>query len=236
MRWMFSLVALALMSCTVETVQSVQVPAGAPVSRSSFTSATDAERGFAQVVFRLEPTAESVCRQYRPQLNCDFKIVVDKRRNQPPNAYQSLDSSGRPVITFTNALIADTRNTDELAFVMGHEAAHHIQNHLERQAQNAEAAALVFAGLATLTGGSAADVATAQELGEFVGARSYSKEFELEADELGTVIALRAGYDPLIGAQFFTRIPDPGNRFLGTHPPNGARYNTVTATVARVKG
>ncbi|MEX0284373.1 MAG: M48 family metallopeptidase [Paracoccaceae bacterium] len=184
----------------------------------------------------MEPTAEGLCRQYSRGLNCDFKIVVDTRRNQPPNAYQSLEEGGRPVITFTEALIFDARNTDELAFVMGHEAAHHIQNHLTRQAQNAAAGAAVFAGLASLTGGSTADIATAQELGEFVGSRSYSKEFELEADELGTLITKRAGYDPLVGAQFFNRIPDPGNQFLGTHPPNADRYQAVVNTLARIGG
>ncbi|MGB0799102.1 MAG: peptidase M48, partial [Planktomarina sp.] len=35
------------------------------------------------------------------------------------------------------------------------------------------------------------------------------------------------------GAAYFTRIPDPGNRFLGTHPPNGARITTVRAAVGR---
>lgn len=39
-------------------------------------------------------------------------------------------------------------------------------------------------------------------------------------------------YDPLRGAEFFTRIPDPGNRFLGTHPPNAARLETVRRTAA----
>ncbi len=230
------LAVLGLAACTVETTEISPVPSGAPISSAGFATAADAQRGFGHVVARVEPTAEQVCRQYRPDLNCDFKIIVDKRRNEPSNAYQTIDKNGRPVITFTLALIAEARNTDELAFVMGHEAAHHIQNHLARQAENAAAGAVIFAGLATLTGGNAADVATAQELGEFVGARTYSKEFELEADELGTIIALRAGYDPLIGAQFFTRIPDPGNRFLGTHPPNAERYTKVVNTVNRVDG
>lgn len=227
---------LSLAACEVETGQVTSVPANAPVSHQQFTSPQDAARGFSAVVSRVEPMAERVCRQTAPGLNCDFKIVVDKRRGAPSNAYQSVDSSGRPVITFTLALIAETRNADELAFVMGHESAHHIRNHLRRQAENAAAGAIIFAGLATLTGGSAADVQTAQELGEFVGARTYSKEFELEADELGTVIAYRAGFDPLIGAQFFARIPDPGNRFLGTHPPNAARYSTVVNTMSRIGG
>ena len=71
-----------------------------------------------------------------------------------------------------------------------------------------------------------------QELGAEVGARRYSKDFELEADALGTIITKRAGYDPLRGAEFFFRIPDPGDRFLGTHPPNGARLETERRTAA----
>jgi predicted Zn-dependent protease len=65
-----------------------------------------------------------------------------------------------------------------------------------------------------------------------VGARTYSKDFELEADALGTVISMRAGFDPIRGAAFFTRIPDPGNRFLGTHPPNAQRIETVRRVAA----
>ena len=72
----------------------------------------------------------------------------------------------------------------------------------------------------------------AQRLGAQVGARTYSKEFELEADALGTIIASRAGYDPLLGAEFFNRIPDPGDKFLGTHPPNAERIATVRRTAA----
>lgn len=236
MRWIAVFALLTAAACTVETAVPVDVPAGAPAPATTFTSAADAQRGFAQAVARVEPTAERVCRETRPNANCDFKIVLDKRRSEPPNAFQSLDADGRPVITFTVALVEDAKNTHELAFVLGHEAAHHIRGHLGRQAQTAQDVGLIFAGLATLTGGSGADIATAQELGQFVGARGYSKEFELEADELGTVITYRAGYDPLIGAQFFTRIPDPGDRFLGTHPPNAQRYDTVVTTVNRIGG
>ena len=120
-----------------------------------------AARGFAQVVAAVEPVAEAECVRIAPSLNCDFRILVDSSRAAPPNAFQSIDKSGRPVITFTIALIASVANADEMAFVMSHEAAHHIRDHLARQRRNAEAGAVVFAGLATLTGGSTADVATA---------------------------------------------------------------------------
>jgi predicted Zn-dependent protease len=165
-------------------------------------------------------------------MNCNFLIVVDDRPDQPPNAFQTLDRSGRPVVAFTLALIADARNADELAFVLGHEASHHIQGHLQRQQQNAIAGAVLAGSVAVLLGGTTEAVETAQRTGATVGARSYSKDFELEADQLGTIITMRAGYDPLRGAQFFSRIPDPGNRFLGTHPPNAQRLETVRRTVA----
>lgn len=219
------------------------VPMGEPVQRAPVQrapvqtgqaefSASQAARSFVRVLQTVEPVAERECRARTSGLNCDFNIVVDDRPGQPANAYQTEDRSGRPVIAFTLALIADARNEDELAFVMGHEAAHHIAGHIGRQQQNAMAGAVVFAGLATLSGGDASAVETAQRLGAQVGARSYSRDFELEADALGTVITARAGYNPLRGAEFFTRIPDPGDRFLGTHPPNAARIEVVRRTVA----
>lgn len=196
-------------------------------------STNEAARAFVQVTRRMEPVAERECRARTRNVNCDFRIVVDDRPNQPPNAYQTLDESRRPVIAFTLGLIGEARNEDELAFVLGHEASHHIAGHIDRQQQNAMAGAVIFSGLATLTGGDAAAVRTAQQLGATVGARTYSKEYELEADQLGTILTIAGGYDPIRGAQFFNRIPDPGNRFLGTHPPNAQRMDIVRRTAAQ---
>ncbi len=222
------IVLAALAGCDDVVIESStgQAPASQPLPARS-----DA-RTFAQVVRAIEPVAERECRARTRGVNCDFRIVVDDRRGLPSNAYQTEDETGRPIIAFTQALIRDARNADEIAFVMGHEAAHHIEGHLARQQQNAVAGAVIFGGLATLSGGDAGAVENAQRLGATVGARSYSKEFELEADALGTVITARAGFDPLVGALFFDRIPDPGDRFLGTHPPNAERKAVVQRVAA----
>ena len=191
---------------------------------------------FVDVVRRVEPVAEAFCRESAPQRNCDFLIRVDDRPGQPINAFQSRDDTGRPIITFTAALILDARSADELAFVLGHEAAHHIAGHLDRQRDTALAGALIAGALAAAVGGNdPRAIRTAQEMGAAVGARTYSKDFELEADAGGTIIAWRAGFDPERGAGFFARLPDPGNRFLGTHPPNEARIFTVRRTLDRLR-
>lgn len=217
---------------TVSTGPTGPATANAQATRTGTLSASQAARSFVQVVRTVEPVAERECRARTSGVNCDFNIVVDDRPGQPANAFQTLDKQGRPIVAFTLALIADARNADELAFVLGHETAHHIAGHIGRQQQNAVAGAVVAGGLAVLLGGDSGAIEAAQRTGARVGARSYSKDFELEADALGTIITARAGYDPLRGAQFFARIPDPGDRFLGTHPPNASRLDTVRRTAA----
>jgi predicted Zn-dependent protease len=92
--------------------------------------------------------------------------------------------------------------------------------------------AQILGGLASLQGGTERQVRKAQEIGALLGARRYSKDFELEADALGAVITLKAGFDAVRGAEFFNRLPDPGDQFLGTHPPNAERLATVRRTAA----
>lgn len=195
-----------------------------------------AAENFVAVLARVEPVAEEYCRSLSRVANCDFQIVIDDRPGQPPNAFQTLDKAGRPILAFTVPLIRDARNRDELAFVMGHEAAHHIAGHIPRQQNSAVAGAVLAGILAQVAGGGEQAIASAQDLGATVGARSYSKEFELEADSLGAEIAYVAGFDPARGAAFFDRLPDPGDQFLGSHPANADRKHVVAATVARLGG
>ncbi len=227
-----TIVILALVGCNV-TVNQPPTQSGPPkTAPTSNKPSTRNVQAFKSVVARVEPVAEAACRARTRNLNCDFRIVVDSRAGIPPNAFQTLDRSGRPIIGFTASLIATARNADELAFIMGHEAAHHIQGHIPQTQKRAVEGALLGTVLATIAGGDAAVVDTAQRIGGTVGARRFAKNFELEADQLGTVIAARAGYDPVNGARYFTRIPDPGNTFLGTHPPNAQRIDVVRRTAA----
>ena len=229
---LFSVIALVFTGCTVSTQPGPSAPPAETTDATNRLPTSDTMRSFRSVVQTVEPVAERECRARTSRVNCNFKILVDERPDQPPNAFQTIDQSGRPIIAFTVQLIADARNQDELAFVLGHEAAHHISGHIGRQQQNAVAGAVIAGSLAVLLGGDASAVEVAQQRGAQVGARTYSKDFELEADALGTVIASRAGYDPVRGAEFFTRIPDPGNKFLGTHPPNAQRIATVRRVAA----
>lgn len=194
-----------------------------------------AAANFASVVRRMQPVIEGACIEQLGPANCDFQFVVDTTPGAPPNAFQTLDERNRPIVAFTVPLIAMARNQDEIAFVMGHEAAHHILDHIPRQRQTAILGAAALGAAVAASGGDPYAIQTAQEVGARIGARTYSKDFELEADRMGTILAWYAGFDPERGAYFFNRLPDPGNTFLGTHPPNAQRAAAVAGTVADLR-
>ena len=232
---------VAVAGCVAPSPYSPQpydpVPASEPVGYSGNAPLPpeQAARNFLTVVGRVEPVAEAYCRQMGRAQNCDFRIVIDDRPGQPANAFQTLDKQGRPILAFTLALIADARNADEVAFVVGHEAAHHISGHIPKAQQSAVTGAIVAGVIAAASGMGDAGIEQAQQIGAGVGARGYSKEFELQADAMGTEIAFHAGYDPLRGSAFFDRLPDPGDAFLGTHPANAQRKAVVARVMAELR-
>ena len=126
-------------------------------------------------------------------------------------------------------LINFVQSDDELAIVMGHEAAHAIARHGgERMTQ----------GAAAQIGASAAGAATNSEAiaqGAAMGLQAgillpYSRKQESEADELGLFIAAQAGYDPRSAISLWRRMQSQGGakiEFLSTHPSEGTRIELL---------
>lgn len=231
--------ALFLTACIVPETAGPVAPAPVDPAPVAPLPAGDAKAEklaatFIAVVDRVEPVAKALCRRAPGPTNCNYVIAVDSRVELGPNAYFTLDERGRPYIVFTLSLLAMARNADELAFVMGHEAGHHIADHIPRRQSEMRSGAILAGVIAQAAGLSSEEVKQAQGVGAEVGARRYSREFELEADALGAEIALRAGFDPVLGAGFFDRLPDPGNKFLGTHPANSERQGVVRDTVRKL--
>ncbi|GGF69958.1 peptidase M48 [Paracoccus acridae] len=234
---------LGIAACAPVPVDQVPTPATgpygaaqpAPVLTNDGTPQS-AARMFVSVMRRMEPAVERECLQRRTQpINCDFQFVVDDRPGQEANAFQTIDATGRPIIGFTLSLIAQTRNGDEIAFVVGHEAAHHVLNHLDRKAGAAAAGAVILGSIASVYGNNPDAIEAAQRIGASVGSRYYSRDWELQADYLGAIMTLNAGFDPINGSRFFERIPDPGDHVLGTHPSRAARLAQVRQAVADVQ-
>ncbi|WP_439140359.1 M48 family metallopeptidase [Roseicyclus sp.] len=221
------LASVVTLSACVPMAQQAPLPAQSPTN-----SPQQAVLNLREVIDRVEPVAEQVCREETPDQLCDFAIYVDSAPESGVNAFYTIDDKGQPAIIFTIGLIAVAANTDELAFIMGHEAGHHIGRHLPRVQASADLGAQILTQIARAGGVSEAALGGVAQVGAVVASRQYGRQAELEADAIGTIIALRAGFDPLRGAAFFERIPDPARSFLATHPPNEQRIDTVRRTLA----
>nr|WP_040610699.1 M48 family metallopeptidase [Oceaniovalibus guishaninsula] len=239
MKWLATIGMLALTACGTPVV-APRPPSLPPPPPSQvpdrLQSPEIAARNFVEVIYRMRPVAMRECNARTRGVRCDYAIVIDDRPGVPPNAFQTRAPDGQPVIGFTLPLIAEARNTDELAFILGHEAAHHIAGHIDRGRRSAAEGAVLAGAMAQILGGDEIAIRRAQQVGADVGQRRYGKTFELEADALGAVLTLRAGFDPVRGVAYFERVPDPGNRFLGSHPPNAQRVDTVRRVAAGYAG
>ncbi|MBY4895057.1 M48 family metallopeptidase [Rhodobacteraceae bacterium N5(2021)] len=217
--------ALALGACV-----SVPPPAATPTAATAQDVPVSVARAI-EVTRRMEPVAEQICRTQTPDQDCDFEFLVNRDPRSGINAFQTVNpDNGRPVIILTVGLIRSVRNDDELAFVIGHETAHHIAEHIAMQEAAVRAGAQIFGASAQQQGANREQIIAAAQQGALVGFTEFSQRAELEADSLGTIITCRAGFDPIVGARFFSQLPDPGARVFGTHPPNAARVQIVADT------
>jgi predicted Zn-dependent protease len=146
-------------------------------------------------------------------------------------------------IYFHSGALLAAGSEDELAGVMGHEIAHVKARHYARM-QKASQLPDILAGIA----GMAAAVAT-REPGILVATQAanvamklhFSREYESEADELGTIFMTRSGYEPGAITRFFERIlaeqrstPDRIPPYLFTHPEVEARIAAVSAQAEKL--
>lgn len=150
----------------------------------------------------------------QPEPMCDYAVHVWMN-----NSINAFADGGNIVVT--SGLMRFAESDDEVALVVAHEIAHNSMDHIEAKAQNARLAS-VFDILAAAYG------VNTSGLFAKLGARSFSKEFEREADYLGLYIMARAG-EPVNGLGGFWRrmaAEDPASNstsIFRTHPISAER-------------
>lgn len=137
--------------------------------------------------------------------------------------------------TYVNrGMIEAARNEGEMAGVMAHELSHVALRHGTAQASKAQKYGLLAGILGIggqIIGGPAG--AAAQIAGQGVGVYflKFSREYETEADVLGSQIMAHAGYDPRDLANMFRTIEQQGGGssggFLSSHPSPANRYARI---------
>ncbi|MBA3326430.1 MAG: M48 family metalloprotease [Rhodobacteraceae bacterium] len=236
------LLSLALGGCGTVYDQPVVRGPATTISPQVNPGRRDLAEGVAEyrvAARRIEAQSETMCLEAdggSSPRRCVFGFLLVDDPRIGPNAFQTVDRAGRPIVAMTVQLVAETRNADEIAFILGHEAAHHIVDHIARTQTQAMTGAMVLGTLATLGNASDDVISDMMDLGASLGGRAYSQSYELEADRLGAFIAARAGYDPERGARVFARpVLAGGGGLLSTHPASAQRQAAVAATAAEIR-
>ncbi len=119
-----------------------------------------------------------------------------------------------------------------LAVVMGHEIGHVLERH-GTEAMTRQYGAEVLLGM--LFKGDAAALA---QLGNSLVQLRFGRGAELEADARGLRLMARAGYDPRVAVQFWTRMTQLGSsgtpEFLSTHPSHEKRIEQIKGLLPEV--
>ena len=142
-------------------------------------------------------------------------------------------------IYITRGMLMHMNSESELAAVLGHEIAHVTEKHALRRESRGKGLSVLNSLLAAVSGQPAL-----YELGNMFGGvllSGYSREFELEADEVGARYMAMAGYSPLAmldtieilkakdrveitQARLQGREPKVYHGFLSSHPDHDTRY------------
>lgn len=136
-------------------------------------------------------------------------------------------------------LLKVATSDNELAVVMGHEAAHAIAKHGAERMSRGVATQIVF-GVASATGEiDPAIVEAAAVAYGALGETAFSRSEESEADEIGLMIAADAGFDPRSAVGFWKKMSAVGGEkppeFLSTHPSDEKRANRLAKLMPKAE-
>jgi len=163
-----------------------------------------------------------------PKKACKYPIVLGL--GQVPTAF----TDGERIVV-TRGMMAFAKDDFELSLVVAHELAHVAMGHVDVKKQNivADFFIQILAGIAP-TGQALTSMFSS------MGVRSFSQEFEAEADYIGLYVVANAGLPIDDAPKFWRRMgaADPSNikaKFGASHPSTPYRMLALEATVKEIK-
>ncbi len=175
----------------------------------------------------------------RPTVDYEFNVLD----NDLINAFAAPGG----FIFVTRGLLENMNDEAELAMVLGHEIAHvaalhGVQMIQKEMGQNALTILGTIGAALTLGPEAMIMVANTADLFSSLYLLGYSREKELEADNLGLQYLLRAGYDPQASVTFLKQLQKQDDDkakgwdlYFRTHPNTSERIEIIESMIGRSK-
>ncbi len=136
-------------------------------------------------------------------------------------------------------MIEAAKNEGEMAGVMAHEISHVALRHATAQQTKQGSVGNTLGTIGLILGGAIVGGQAGAQAGAIAAAAwqtRYSRDYETQADILGSQIMADAGYDPRDLANMFQTIAQQGGgrapEWLSSHPDPGNRYQKINQEAA----
>lgn len=168
------------------------------------------------------------------------QIQITYEKNNAPNAWVRFKSQNDFSVHVTDGLMKILNAEEEIAGVLGHEIGHVRLGHYNKGVGRAVGWAIAGALLGRIGGLAGAAAQTAGQVGMNLAESGFSRGQEVEADDYGTELLKRAGYDPYglykaMKAFADNKIVTQPNGF-NSHPPTARRLKHLMDKAKEVKG
>ncbi len=168
----------------------------------------------------------------------EFNLVEDKTVN-------AWCMPGGKVVFYTG-ILPIAANVDGIAAIMGHEIAHAFAKHGQERMSTGTIAQLGGVATQIATGLAIKDPRKAQMwnmaygLGSQLGQLKFSRTHETEADRLGQIFMIMAGYNGEEASKVWVRMSQRSGgqappEFMSTHPSNQRRIADLAAFLPKAK-
>ena len=227
------------------------------MSKNKYSVAQDVQVGqqAAQQVYQQMPILnDSAVKSYVNRVGQNLVAAIPAEFQQPAFRYSFDVVDARDINAFAlpggpmfvnRGMIEAAHSEGEMAGVMAHEISHVALRHATAQQTKATSAKSTIIGLGSILGGAILGGQTGAAIGQTIAQgyfTKYSREYETQADILGSQIMARAGYDPRELAAMFRTIAQQGGgggpEWLSSHPNPGNREQRIMqeAAMLRVEG
>ena len=145
---------------------------------------------------------------------------------------------GGKIAFFTGTLEKLKLTDDEVAMIMGHEAAHALREHArERIGKTTATRGAIEIGAALFGLGNGGRLLA--DMGGQLLTLQFSRSDESEADLVGIELAARAGYDPNAGVTLWQKMGAAAKsappQFISTHPSGPTRISDIQRSLPQVE-
>ena len=162
-------------------------------------------------------------------------IPITYEKDKAPNAWVKFESSSKYSVHVTEGLMQVLKSPDEIAGVLGHEVGHVQLGHYNKGVKRNVGWSLAAALLGKV--GGVAEIAGA--VGINLAESGFSREQEVDADDYGTDLAVKAGYSPWGLYNAMKSFKDNGFKTVpsgfNSHPPTDRRLQHLAERAKKIE-